>query len=271
MRYILNIVILFMLFLSKSFSTQLDTNFHSSEEAKIYDVSSELILMYVEDQKDRTKFLNIDGGFNSDSLNKNDSIRLERVVELDQYNLLRTARDKYYASWLYVHSAKEKSHKRGIELCDEIIKSNENDTIIYLLDSSQFQSIKETYGSIFDKIENLEYNKFDNGSVVVKVPLKKRAQTLRELHNNKLEHNKDTTKVKITSEADLKKYKDEIRIKIINQLKKQFPNKSFSDKEIDTFVNREMEWIKILIEKAKKGLKSGELNINKSDTNSPNK
>lgn len=217
------------------------------------DISSQLLLMYINDQNDRAKIQNNESNFNFETLNKNDSIRIAKVFEFDTLGLLTNLQDMLYASFIYLHSPefeKEKFHKRGIELCDSIIKSTIKDTLIYLYTINNFNKLKDNYGSIFEKFDSFNAVYLDN-NVLVKIPLKTRAMTIRDLHEKKLNISKSNNVV-IKNAEDFEKYKLLLREKTIKQLKDRFPNKKFSDDEINVLLEKQIEMLQEMFDKAKK-------------------
>lgn len=244
------ILIIFCNITSKSLSAD-ESNIISSQ---VKDITSELMILYLEDQADRQLMLNIESNFNGQKLNINDSLRLTKVIKFDENNLLTDLRNKYYASFIYLHSGnsfeKKKYHKRGIELCDEIINSSINDTLLYLYSPSEFEIIENNYGSFLSKFENLQPQELNDGSILVKIALKTKGESLKRLHQNKL-NSKGREKIVIKNEEDFEKYKDNLRLKIVQQLKEQFPDKEFSKQEIDKLVEEDINWLKSIMNKAK--------------------
>lgn len=217
------------------------------------DISSQLLLMYINDQNDRAKIQYKESNFSFESLNKNDSIRVAKVFELDTLGLLSDQQDMLYASFIYLHSPeveKQKFHKRGIELCDSIINSPIKDTSIYLYSADNFNKLKNNYGSIFEKLDGFNVVYLDN-NVLVKIPLSARAKTIKDLHEKKLNSSNDD-KVVIKSTEDFEKYKEILREKTIRQLQDHFPNKKFTDEEISVLLKKQFDMLQEIFEKAKK-------------------
>jgi hypothetical protein len=225
------------------------------------DTTGELMSLYESDQHDRALLIDSTSGFNIKMLNKNDSIRLSRVIELDRRNQIRTNLQKYLAAFIYHHCGGEKMTNdssyelRAGQLCKEIIDSKNDDVFKDTVLLSEFNQVLKKLSSLKEEVYKSSqidtiYDKYsENIYIEAKTPLKVMAASLLQLIDSRKNIEKNKIKATISNIDQLndpnfrKELKEQLKEKLIKQLKEKQPNlyKSLSDEEIDELAEKDLE------------------------------
>lgn len=235
-------------------------------------ITLELKKMYEADQEERG--LLYSGQFDPFQLDINDSIRLNRVIELDKSNLLRTLSDKYYAAWIYHHGGgpgmKDDSLYllRAIRLYDEILNSPVDEIIIDTLNLAEIRGTiyhelpKARTPETIIKIDTILSSNRKDTSLVFYVSVKKVAKSSKSLSEGQFERLYSGKSEKAFPSLDLNKlenpeYQRLARELIKERIKKGLFEKSLqlSEEQIDALVDEQIKTLIHLRESYIKGIK----------------
>ncbi len=232
-------------------------------QIKMNNVDSVLKEIYKSDQNDRGFLLDSLKTMPIDLLNTNDSIRLSKIISIDNDSLLSSQISKYYAAFIYHHNgssiknANSKYEERAIQLCDEILNSSNDE---FMQDTLSLYDLRKTqlldiFGSTIanylapDTLININKDTM----LVFTINIKTLANSLKNFAsqglNTSIENNNNSETIHIDKIDDpqyLLEIRKKLKEKIITKLKDKQPEllKTLSDAQIEKLVDEDIQMMK---------------------------
>lgn len=221
----------------------------------------ELKYMINTDVQDRMFYLDTSLTSNLAIMQKNDSIRLSRVLYFLNNGFLKTPLEKYYASFILLHGLQ---YKKALELCEEIINSDTKDVIIDTIPSQIFSKYY-----FFNEIKNdsnlsiiMSKNRSDTFFILSR-PLKLSAMTRKRLLEVYLDSgetsdsNYTITIEKLNDPNYIPKLKTSIKNRMLKDIAKDYPHllNAISEEKLDKFIDEQINLINNFINIMKEVIK----------------
>lgn len=245
------------------FSLTLSANNHQIKPPipeKPMSVLEELKYIFRTDQEDRKFWLDTTKPINLSTLQRNDSIRFQRVLRLDSLGLIMSDVEKYYAAFIYMHNS---YYNRGIELCDEILKSPKDEQLVDTISSKNISEVEEKIGSGFLDIFDTTALKELKGLLpkekifvpensqdtffIISIPLKRLARSLKiSMEMSRLQKPKSLDIMRIDDPVYIKEAKEIIKSNILNSILQDTPYliDHISEEKLNNYVDFQIELVK---------------------------
>lgn len=201
-------------------------------------VTEELRHLYIADQKDRNFMFDEKAELNLKQMMINDSLRLERVIELDSLGLIKSIADKYYANMIFWHNRSTEVDgkliycEKVIQYCKEVLNED--------FESKEIKDNLKLLSELIKKDANKKIKKVTENEI--KIDFENFLETAK-LY--KIEHfTKDSTKSKnlkiATDSLDNPDYLKRLKSNVIEDTKKNLQER-YGDKLTDEMIEKAAE------------------------------
>jgi hypothetical protein len=261
MKVIYSIVVIKLILLLLSTESNAQTIIYDSVDvsnyppipSKLLSIQEELEYIIYTDQKDRDWFTDSTTEY-SYIMDKNDSIRLSRVIYMDKKGYIQSNIEKYLAAHIYQHCGGSRMsddttyYLRCVSLCDEILGSDKTeyltDTVplsTFNIQMDKFSSFKKYFFEI-KKVDTIIDHETHDSILIIFTNIKEASETLKELaktqYQRKTQGLEEPIKLsKLNDSVYFEKFREKFKVKIKKAFKEQMTFFTLTDEQLEQILD----------------------------------